>query len=187
MDNNLFPAIFVGISSFVVVSSFMQVRPQPTYSVDSRQKRTALYSTVGILLRSLTTGIHWCKLPPNVVQVYSMTITTLLLSFCLDEEKYKSGAYKEKLNERGDHDGRMFCVINNKQVRSVLPPALHAREHDRWLSNVERPSCTAYGCFTYYCEGSPEPSFFFDQKGAGRYDRRTHAATSTVDDRDRVR
>jgi hypothetical protein len=58
-----------------------------------------------------------------------MTITTLLLSFCLDEDKFKSGLYKGKLNERGDLDGRMFCVINDKTVRST-PRHLHARP--RW-------------------------------------------------------
>ena len=46
--------------------------------------------------------------------VYDTAIQTLLLSFCLDEDKFKSGKYKDKLDDQGNKDGRMFCVINNK-------------------------------------------------------------------------
>ena len=48
------------------------------------------------------------------MQVFGMAITTILLSFCLDEDKFKSGKYKDKLDDQGNKDGRMFCVINNK-------------------------------------------------------------------------
>merc|ERR1712072_599262 len=48
------------------------------------------------------------------MQVFGMAITTILLSFCLDEDKFKSGKYTEKLDDQGNKDGRMFCVINNK-------------------------------------------------------------------------
>ena len=39
---------------------------------------------------------------------------TLLLSFCLDEDKFKRGLYKEKLDSTGRPDPRMFCVVNEK-------------------------------------------------------------------------
>ena len=48
------------------------------------------------------------------MQVYSMAISTLLLSFCLDEDKFKNGLYKEKLGTQGEPDGRMYCVVNGK-------------------------------------------------------------------------
>ena len=48
------------------------------------------------------------------MQVFGMAISTILLSFCLDEDKFKSGKYKDKLDDQGNKDGRMFCVINNK-------------------------------------------------------------------------
>ena len=70
VDNALIPAIFVGITSFMIAYCFMQV--------------------------------------------YGMAITTILLSFCLDEDKYKDGQYKTKLNDEGEPDARMFCVINKK-------------------------------------------------------------------------
>ena len=41
-------------------------------------------------------------------------IQTLLLSFCLDEDKFNRGLYKEKLDSTGRPDPRMFCVVNEK-------------------------------------------------------------------------
>ena len=46
--------------------------------------------------------------------VYDTAIQTLLLSFCLDEDKFKRGLYKEKLDSTGRPDPRMFCVVNEK-------------------------------------------------------------------------
>ena len=46
--------------------------------------------------------------------VYETAIQTLLLSFCLDEDKFKRGLYKSKCDLQGDKDPRMFCVVNNK-------------------------------------------------------------------------
>ena len=48
------------------------------------------------------------------MQVFGMAITTILLSFCLDEDKFKRGLYKEKLDSTGRPDPRMFCVVNEK-------------------------------------------------------------------------
>ena len=48
------------------------------------------------------------------MQVYSQAVDTILMSFCLDEDKFKKGMYEKKLGNSGDIDGRMFCVINKK-------------------------------------------------------------------------
>ena len=46
--------------------------------------------------------------------VYETSIQTLLLSFCLDEDKFKKGMYKDKKDLQGKPDPRMFCVANGK-------------------------------------------------------------------------
>jgi choline transporter-like protein 2/4/5 len=46
--------------------------------------------------------------------VYDTAIQTLLLSFCLDEDKFKRGLYKDKRDNTGQPDARMFCVVNEK-------------------------------------------------------------------------
>jgi hypothetical protein len=46
--------------------------------------------------------------------VYDTAIQTLLLSFCLDEDKFKRGLYKDKRDNTGQMDPRMFCVVNEK-------------------------------------------------------------------------
>ena len=46
--------------------------------------------------------------------VYDTAIQTLLLSFCLDEDKFKRGLYKDKRDNSGQKDPRMFCVVNEK-------------------------------------------------------------------------
>ena len=36
------------------------------------------------------------------LQIYGMAITTILLSFCLDEDKFKNGLYEKKLGDDGE-------------------------------------------------------------------------------------
>ena len=48
------------------------------------------------------------------MQVYSVAISTVVLSFCLDEDNFKGGKYKAKVNSRGEPDPRMFAQINGK-------------------------------------------------------------------------
>lgn len=51
---------------------------------------------------------------PGFMDVYDTAIQTLLLSFCLDEDKFKNGLYKKKLDAQGNADPRMFCEVNSK-------------------------------------------------------------------------
>ena len=64
------------------------------------------------------------------MQVYSMAVSTMLLCFCLDEDKFKSGQYKNKLNDQGEPDGRMFCVVNDKLglIQLVAPSEMKKQE-----------------------------------------------------------
>ena len=66
------------------------------------------------LIPSVFVGLTSFMIAYCFMQIYSMAITTILLSFCLDEDKYKDGQYKDKLNDQGEPDARMFCVVNKK-------------------------------------------------------------------------
>eukprot|EP01050_Picozoa_sp_SAG11_P010124 SAG11_NODE_997_length_6241_cov_7.990557_2_plen_1284_part_00 len=64
------------------------------------------------------------------MQVYTIAINTLLLSFCLDEDKYKKGLYKKKKNWQGVTEGRMFCVLNKKVGLIQLVSKREQQEQD---------------------------------------------------------
>ena len=80
--------------------------------------------------------------------VYQMAIMTLLLSFCLDEDKFKKGKYKDKLNPQGEVDKQMFCIVNKKfnlikqvsdgaQAEMIALKNLKDTEDSKWGGNKQ--------------------------------------------------
>ena len=70
------------------------------------------------------------------LQVYSMAIQTILMSFCLDEDKFKRGLYEQKLGNNGEIDGRMYCVINRK-VALIKMVSKSARKQQEEMSGKQ--------------------------------------------------
>ena len=64
------------------------------------------------------------------MSVYDTAVSTLLLSFCLDEDNLKKGKYDSKTNLiTGKPDHRMFCVVNDK-VELIKLVSGSAQEHE---------------------------------------------------------
>lgn len=105
----------VGITACCVMLTMLALNNLPLYTcigLEAGEKCTnyvdnALIPSIFVALTSFM--IAYC-----FMQVYGMAITTILLSFCLDEDKFKNGQYKGKLNDEGEPDGRMFCVMRGK-------------------------------------------------------------------------
>jgi hypothetical protein len=70
------------------------------------------------------------------MQVYSMAISTILMSFCLDEDKFKRGMYEKKLGNNGEIDGRMFCVVT-KKVALIKMVSKSARKQQQEVDSRE--------------------------------------------------
>jgi|EP01049_Picozoa_sp_SAG25_P012730 hypothetical protein len=80
--------------------------------------------------------------------VYETAIQTLLLSFCLDEDKFKKGLYKSKVDLVGRPDPRMFCVVNqkvgliklvSKEVKKEIKEAESERQSMQKLDSAAAP------------------------------------------------
>lgn len=105
----------VGITACCVMLTMLCLNNLPMYTCIGLESGETCDSYVdNALVPSIFVGITSFMIAYCFMQVYGMAITTILLSFCLDEDKFKNGAYTEKLNEEGEKDGRMFCVIREK-------------------------------------------------------------------------
>ena len=103
-----YPAILVFISSLFVSNCFMQVYTLAIVSLPPPppQRRNAAPSRYAVV--SPHCELPLAHPPPSRPQ------NTLLLSFCVDEDKYKKGLYKKKKDFNGEINGQMFCVLNKK-------------------------------------------------------------------------
>jgi hypothetical protein len=97
----------IGISLSCTAATVLILKEVETFERGDHYVDTPLFPAFLVML---TAGfVSYC-----FMQVYSMAISTILLSFCLDEDKFKNGLYKKKLGPQGEPDGRMFCVANKK-------------------------------------------------------------------------
>ena len=95
-------SLFCTIMMWITIKMAPQFQPDGDYWVDS--------PVAPCILVLISSGfVTFC-----FMSVYQMAILTLLVSFCLDEEKFKKGLYKKKTDSRGFPDKRMFCMVNNK-------------------------------------------------------------------------
>jgi hypothetical protein len=105
----------VGITACCVMVTMLALNNLPMYTCIGLEQGQECTSYVdNALIPSIFVGITSFMIAYCFMQVYGMAITTILLSFCLDEDKFKNGQYKEKLNDEGVPDGRMFCVLRGK-------------------------------------------------------------------------
>ena len=97
-----------GITAFCTFTCWVALELLPQFGIDGDNFVDLAYAPCFIVFVTAF-FISYC-----FMGVYETAIQTLLLSFCLDEDKFKKGLYKKKCDIHGALEPRMFCVVNNK-------------------------------------------------------------------------
>ena len=134
----------IGITAFCTLVCWVAIKELAMYQMDGDNFVDLAYVPCSIVFVTAF-FVSYC-----FMGVYETSIQTLLLSFCLDEDKFKKGMYKDKKDLQGKPDQRMFCVANgkvgliklvSKEVKSEIKQrkrekkAMHAAEeyeHDKY-------------------------------------------------------
>lgn len=100
----------IGMITGCTVGTYVVLAELPAYGPDSEYgtwvDQPVIPAVIAAFMSIFVTGCF--------MDVYDTAIQTLLLSFCLDEDKFKNGLYAKKLDYHGNPDPRMFCEVNSK-------------------------------------------------------------------------